>query len=73
MTINQIREKACLLGVNNYSRLRKADLIRAIQVKEGNSPGYQAITCDKIVYGSRVALVKQQIIPEAWWLEPRSP
>ena len=36
MTMNQIREKARLLGVKNYSRLRKADLIRAIQGKEGN-------------------------------------
>ncbi len=44
MTINQVREKARLLGVQNYSRLRKADLIRAIQAKEGNTPCYQAIS-----------------------------
>ncbi len=43
MTMNQIIEKARILGVKNYSRLRKADLIRAIQEKEGNSPCYQAI------------------------------
>jgi hypothetical protein len=42
VTMKQIREKARLLGVKNYSRLRKADLIRAIQAKEGNSPCYQA-------------------------------
>jgi Rho termination factor, N-terminal domain len=43
MTLNQIREKARGLGVKNYSRLRKAELIRAIQAKEGNSPCYEAI------------------------------
>jgi len=44
MTMNQIIEKARILGVKNYSRLRKADPIRAIQEKEGNSPCYQAIS-----------------------------
>jgi len=44
MTMNQIIEKARILGVKNYSRLRKADLIRAIQQKEGNSPCYQSIS-----------------------------
>ncbi len=42
MTMSQIIEKARILGVKNYSRLRKVDLIRAIQQKEGNSPCYQA-------------------------------
>jgi Rho termination factor, N-terminal domain len=41
--MNQIIEKARLLAVKNYSRLRKADLIRAIQEKEGNFPCYQGI------------------------------
>lgn len=44
MTMDQIREKARSTGVKNYSRLRKADLIRAIQEKEGNSSCYQAIS-----------------------------
>jgi Rho termination factor-like protein len=44
MTKNQIMEKARILGVKKYSRLRKADLIRAIQQKEGNSPCYQALS-----------------------------
>jgi len=44
MMMNQIIEKARILGVKNYSRLRKADLIRAIQEKEGNSPCYQVIS-----------------------------
>ncbi len=44
MTMNQIIEKARILAVKNYSRLRKTDLIRAIQEKEGNSPCYQAIS-----------------------------
>jgi hypothetical protein len=44
MTVKEIRELARRKGVKNYSRLRKADLIRAIQEIEGNSPCYQAIT-----------------------------
>ncbi len=44
MMMTQIIEKARILAVKNYSRLRKADLIRAIQEKEGNSPCYQAIS-----------------------------
>lgn len=43
MKMEQIREKARIMGVKNCSRLRKAELIRAIQEKEGNSPCYQAI------------------------------
>jgi hypothetical protein len=38
MTLNQIRETARILGIKNYSRLRKTALIRAIQEREGNSP-----------------------------------
>lgn len=44
MTLNQIRDKARSLGVKNYSRLRKTELIRAIQEKEGNSPCYEPIS-----------------------------
>ena len=45
MTLNEIRDKARSLGLKNYSRLRKAELIRAIQEKESNSsPCYQTIT-----------------------------
>ena len=43
MILNDIRAKACSLGVKNYSKLGKADLIRAIQGKEGNVPCYQNI------------------------------
>ncbi len=43
MNVTEIRTKARQLGVKNYSRLNKADLIRAIQVTEGNSPCYQQI------------------------------
>jgi hypothetical protein len=43
MNVMEIRTKARQLGVKNYSRLNKADLIRAIQVAEGNSPCYQQI------------------------------
>jgi Rho termination factor, N-terminal domain len=43
MTLKDIRELAHHKGVKNYSKLKKADLIRTIQEKEGNSPCYQAI------------------------------
>jgi hypothetical protein len=43
MNVMEIRTKARQLGVKNYSSLNKADLIRAIQVAEGNSPCYQQI------------------------------
>ncbi len=43
MKVTEIRAKARDLSVKNYSRLSKADLIRAIQVAEGNSPCYQQI------------------------------
>jgi hypothetical protein len=43
MNVTEIHAKARQMGVKNYSRLNKADLIRAIQVAEGNSPCYQQI------------------------------
>ncbi len=43
MKVTDIRIKARQLGVKNYSRLNKADLIRAIQTTEGNSPCYEQI------------------------------
>ncbi len=43
MKLADIRTKARDLGVKNYSRLNKADLIKAIQTTEGNSPCYQEI------------------------------
>jgi hypothetical protein len=43
MNVTEIHAKARQMGVKNYSRLNKADLIRAIQVAEGNSPCYQKI------------------------------
>lgn len=44
MTMKDIREKARELKVSNYSRMRKDDLIRAIQTYEGNSPCFGMIT-----------------------------
>lgn len=44
MTLKEIRGVARSLGLQNYHKLRKADLIRAIQEKEGNSPCYQSIS-----------------------------
>ncbi|MFZ2089751.1 MAG: Rho termination factor N-terminal domain-containing protein [Desulfobaccales bacterium] len=43
MKVTDIRNKARDLGLKNYSRLNKGDLIRSIQVAEGNSPCYQQI------------------------------
>jgi len=43
MNVTEIRGKARQLGMKNYSRLNKADLIRAIQVAEGHAPCYQQI------------------------------
>jgi hypothetical protein len=40
MILNDIRAKARSLGLKNYSRLAKTNLIRAIQEKEGNAPCY---------------------------------
>jgi hypothetical protein len=44
MNIKETREKAKALGVKNYSKMKKADLIKAIQVAEGNAPCFQEIT-----------------------------
>lgn len=44
MTVKEIRGMARNLGLKNYQKLRKADLIRVIQEKEGNSPCYQSIS-----------------------------
>jgi len=43
MILKDIRAKARDLGVKNFSKLKKADLIRAIQANEGNAPCYQNI------------------------------
>jgi len=43
MKVMEIRTIASNLGVKNYSRMAKADLIRAVQAAEGNSPCYQQI------------------------------
>lgn len=43
MILKDIRDKGRGLGVKNYSRLAKTDLIRSIQEKEGNAPCYQNI------------------------------
>lgn len=43
MILKDIKTKAKDLGVRNYSKLAKADLIRAIQEKEGNAACFQSI------------------------------
>jgi hypothetical protein len=44
MILKDIRELARQQGVKNYSKLKKAELIRAIQSQEGNAPCFQTMT-----------------------------
>lgn len=44
MNVTEIRKRARELKVKNYSRMRKDDLIRAIQLAEGNTDCYKRIT-----------------------------
>ncbi|MGQ9920624.1 MAG: Rho termination factor N-terminal domain-containing protein [Desulfobacca sp.] len=43
MTVREIRMLARKRGLKNYGRLKKAELIRALQVQEGNAPCFQVI------------------------------
>ena len=43
MVVKDIRAKAREMGIKNYSKMAKTDLIHAIQEKEGNAPCYQNI------------------------------
>ncbi|OPX20541.1 MAG: hypothetical protein BZ151_03345 [Desulfobacca sp. 4484_104] len=49
MNLKSIRQMARNFGVKNYSRLRKEDLIHAIQEKEGHSPCFKKITDCRIM------------------------
>lgn len=44
MTLREIRKKASDLGVKNYSRFRKHELIKEIQSSEGNAPCFKEIS-----------------------------
>jgi hypothetical protein len=44
VTLKQVRERARILGVKNYSRFRKDRLIRTIQETEGNAPCFKNIS-----------------------------
>ncbi len=50
MNMQQVRAKAKELNINNYGKLKKADLIRAIQEKEGNFSCFQSASkfCDQV-------------------------
>ncbi len=43
MTTRKIREYASKLGVKNYTRFKKIELIRRVQQAEGNSPCFRGI------------------------------
>ncbi|MBM2838639.1 MAG: hypothetical protein HW415_1264 [Deltaproteobacteria bacterium] len=49
MTMAEIREKAKGMGIKKTVGIKKADLIREIQAKEGNSPCFGTATsfCDQ--------------------------
>ncbi|AMV70805.1 SAP domain-containing protein [Desulfuromonas carbonis] len=38
MKIDEVRQRAYALGMNGISRIKKGDLIRAVQQAEGNQP-----------------------------------
>jgi hypothetical protein len=42
MNMTIIREQAKAMGIPSSGKMRKADLIRAIQSKEGNQPCFEA-------------------------------
>jgi hypothetical protein len=42
MKMTAIREQARALGIINTGKMRKGDLIRTIQNKEGNQPCFEA-------------------------------
>lgn len=46
MTIYDIRKKAGDMGIRRFTRMRKPDLIRAIQMAEGNIPCFGTERCD---------------------------
>jgi hypothetical protein len=42
MNMTAVREQAKAIGVTSTGKMRKGDLIRAIQSKEGNQPCFEA-------------------------------
>lgn len=48
MNMKQVRKKAAKMGVK-VGKMKKVDLIHAIQIKEGNSPCFLAVndSCDQ--------------------------
>lgn len=49
MTVKDIKTKAQGMGLEFGSKMKKADMVRSIQVAEGNSPCFQtgATSCDQ--------------------------
>ena len=43
-SLQQIQKMARQKGLSNINRMKKAELIRAVQTAEGNSPCYQRIS-----------------------------
>lgn len=49
MTVKDIKTKAKQMGIQLAGKMKKADMIRTIQVAEGNSPCFQTgvTSCDQ--------------------------
>jgi len=43
MNLKEIQAKAKTLAIKNYSRMKKIDLVRAIQIQEGHTDCYGRI------------------------------
>lgn len=50
MTVKEIKAKAKDMGVAVGTKMKKADMVRTIQVAEGNSPCFQTgvTSCDQV-------------------------
>lgn len=50
MTVKDVRAKAKEMGIQLGNKMKKADMIRTIQIAEGNNPCFQTgvTSCDQV-------------------------
>ncbi len=50
MTVKDVRAKATEMGIQLGNKMKKADMIRTIQIAEGNTPCFQTgvTSCDQV-------------------------
>jgi len=50
MTVKDVRAKAKEMGIQLGNKMKKADMIRTIQIAEGNTPCFQTgvTSCDQV-------------------------